>query len=141
MIKSGLVGDDYEVTPLRSKSRTVNVLRKRVTQNQFDLRKKQRFHEEYVEKSREKAYEKPKLQNSGKYQFENEEEERIALSCSPFLHSTHYGQNRNYTLTNCYFGSTVLRLVLLNSSGNLQFSKTSLSFLAQFLKSESGLPG
>ena len=85
MIKSGLVGDDYEVTPLRSKSRTVNVLRKRVTQNQFDLRKKQRFHEEYVEKSREKAYEKPKLQNSGKYQFENEEEERIALSCSPFF--------------------------------------------------------
>ena len=40
MIKSGLVGDDYEVTPLRSKSRTVNVLRKRVTQNQFDLGKK-----------------------------------------------------------------------------------------------------
>ena len=57
MIKSGLVGDDYEVVTLRSESRTVNVLRKRVTRNQFDLDKKLRFHEEYVEKSREKAYE------------------------------------------------------------------------------------
>ena len=92
-------------------------------------------------KSREIAYEKPKLQNSGEYQFENEEEERIALSCSPFTHSTHFGQSRNYTLTYCQLSRTVMKVVLLNSSENFQFNKTNLIFLAQFLQSESGLPG
>ena len=59
MIKSGLVGDDYEVTPLRSKSRTVNVLRKRVTRNQFDLGRKTRDFMKNMSKKAEK-----KLTNS-----------------------------------------------------------------------------
>ena len=53
------MGDDYEVTPLRSISRTVNDLRKRVTRNQFDVGKKNR---DFMKKMSKKA--EKKLTNS-----------------------------------------------------------------------------
>ena len=59
MIKSGLVGDHYEVRPLRPKSRTVTVLNKAKifqSRDHFErMSKKQRFYEEVIEKSREKG--------------------------------------------------------------------------------------
>ena len=136
--ESGLVGDHYDVGPLRPESRTVNVKTKlKCVLAEVSLRKSGKI--EILQRSYRKIQRKrlrnAKLRKFWVSAFWEWGGEKFALTYQLFsssLHSTHSVRISNYRSSYSKRSPTILRVPPFKSSRNFQFNNTSLTFLAWF---------